>query len=125
MRIASLALLLFASASPQLPANAQESPSPATTPQCVTDPAQITDENCYKPPMSNLVSALLQAGVGHIKTSVHITYDEKGYITTAKLNRSTRDRNLDAAIVEWAKHMKLMPGSAGEGDWPLDFSLGR
>jgi hypothetical protein len=124
MRIASLLLLALGSLL-QSPANARESPSPATSPQCVTDPAQITDENCYKPPMSNLVSALLQAGIGHIKTSVHITYNEKGYITTAKLNRSTRDRNLDAAIVEWAKHMKLMPGNAGEGDWPLDLSLGR
>jgi hypothetical protein len=54
-----------------------------------------------------------------------MAYDGKGHITSAELNRSTRNRNLDTAIVEWAKHMKLMPGNAGEGDWPLDFSLGR
>ena len=55
--------------------------------------------------------------------AVHIAFDQKGYVTSATLNRSTRDKDFDAAIVEWAKGMKLMPGSAGEGDLPLDFNI--
>ena len=122
MRIESLVLLVLGSLL-QSPANAQESPSPATAPQCVTDPAQITDENCYKPPMSQILPFLMRTGRHHIATSVHIAYDEKGYVTSTSLNRSTRDKDLDAAIVEWAKGMKLMPGTAGEGDLPLDFNI--
>ena len=120
MRIASL-VLLVAGAMLQLPAHAQESAS--ATPQCVTDPAQVTDENCYKPPMSRLLPFLMRTGRHKIATSVHIAYDEKGYVTSATLNRSTRDKDFDAAIIEWAKGMKLMPGAAGEGDLPLDFNI--
>ena len=122
MRIAGL-VLLIAGASLQLPAHAQES-MPAA-PQCVTDPAQVTDENCYKPPMSLLVPFFMHTGRRKISTSVHITYDGKGRVTAATLNQSTRDKKFDAAIVEWAKLMKLMPGAAGEGDLPLDFSVDR
>ena len=122
MRIAGL-VLVVAGAVLQFPAPAQESAS--ATPQCVTDPAQVTDENCYKPPMSQLLPFLMRVGRHQITTSVHIAYDEKGYVTSATLNRSTRDKAFDAAIVEWAKLMKLMPGAAGEGDLPLDFSVDR
>lgn len=120
MRIASL-VLLVASAMLQFPVHAQESAS--ATPQCVADPAQVTDENCYKAPMSLLISAFTQAGVRSIKTSVHITYDDIGHVTSATLNRSTRNKKLDAAIVEWAKLNKLMPGAAGEGDLPIEISI--
>ena len=122
MRIASL-VLVVAGAVLQFPAPAQESAS--ATPQCVTDPAQVTDETCYKPPISQLLPFLMRVGRHQITTSGHIAYDEKGYVTSATLNRSTRDKAFDAAIVEWAKLMKLMPGAAGEGDLPLDFSVDR
>ncbi len=120
MRIASL-VLLVASATLLLPVHAQESAS--ATPQCVTNPAQVTDENCYKPPMSLLVAFFMHTGRHKITTSVHIAHDDKGYVTSATLNQSTRDKNFDAAIIEWAQHVKLMPGTAGEGDLPLDFNI--
>ena len=120
MRIASL-VLLIAAASLRYQAHAQEAPS--ATPQCVADVSQITDENCYKAPMSPIISAFTQAGMSSIKTSVHLRYDDKGYITAATLNRSTKNKKLDAAIVEWAKLNKLMPGAAGEGDLPVEIGI--
>jgi len=120
MRIAGIALLIAGLL--QFSAHAQE-PASTTTPQCVSDSAQVTEENCYKPPMSLLVPFFMHTGRHRITTSVHIAYDEKGYVTSATLNRSTRNKDFDAAIIEWAKNMKLMPGTAGEGDLPLDFNI--
>lgn len=117
MRIAALAVLVASA----LPLHAQESPS-EPAPQCVADPAQITDDNCYKPPMSAIVLAFTQANLHGIDTSVHLTYDEKGYVTSATLNRSTHSKRLDNAIVEWARMIKLMPGTAGENDMPVAIS---
>jgi len=52
------------------------------------------------------------------------TRDERGHVTAA-LDRSTRDEDFDAAIVEWAGSMKLMPGTPGDGHLPLDLSIDR
>lgn len=120
MRIASLVLLVVG-ASLQLPVHAQES-TPAT-PQCVTDPTQVTNESCYRPPMSLLTPFFIRTGRHKVSTSVHMTYDDQGHVTSATLNQSTRDKKFDAAIVEWAKLNKLMPGAAGEGDLPLEFNI--
>jgi TonB family protein len=135
MRIAIFVLLL-ASAS-LLPAHAQDSTSltaqPATNAtqelklpseaQCVTDLKQVTDDNCYKPPMSILIHFFARTGLSKVSTSVHMTYDEKGRVTSAALNRSTGNKTFDQAIVDWTKFIKLMPGPASEGDLPIDFSL--
>ncbi|GAA5010581.1 hypothetical protein FNZ56_01395 [Pseudoluteimonas lycopersici] len=121
MRIASLVLLVIGSLL-QSTANAQESQLPSLA-QCVTDQAQVTEENCYKPPMLIVLREFTQSHLRSIDTSVHLAYDERGHITSATLNQSTNRKRLDNAIIEWAKLIKLMPGQAGEGDLPIEIGI--
>ena len=52
--------------------------------------------------------------------SLTLTYRADGTVSDASVSTSSRDRNVDRAAANWAKRIKLCPGSAGTGVLPLE-----
>ena len=49
-----------------------------------------------------------------------LAFQADGTVTSAEVQQSSRDRNVDRAAQSWARRIKLCPGAPGSGVLPLD-----
>ena len=76
-----------------------------------------------RPSLAPVMSAFMGSRQSEISTRVYVTYDASGNILEARLDPTTRDRNLDKAIKAWAHKVKITPQATGGTGWfPIDLS---
>ena len=67
-----------------------------------------------------IIDALRRTRLDGLSTRIKLDFDADGKVIDAALLESTGNENLDAAILKWARGVKLKPGSpAGAGVLPM------
>lgn len=92
---------------------AQDPASPPAAGAPVAAPATIAWESTERPPMRSLIDALRRTRLDGLSTRIKLDFDADGKVKDASLLESTGNENLDAAILEWARGVKLKPGAPG------------
>jgi hypothetical protein len=101
-----------------LPVLAQDSAPPAGE--------ELMMESCAKKPYKDyLHHAIMAYGLTQVSTHVLVKYDADGRILDAKVEPSTRNRNLDVAIARWSRQIKLRSGAPGTGWFPIEMNQSR
>lgn len=122
----SIALLIAAPACVS-PARAAEpaAAEPVATGAVAAAPGEIpeitTARLAYKPPVRPLQVAIARSNTNSARAEVLLSYDAAGTVTDARLRQSSGDASIDAAVLAWAREVKLKPGEAGQGTVPLEF----
>jgi TonB family protein len=114
-----LSLMLFA----LLAGTAQDPPAPPPPPatgEAAAPLATIAWESTIRPPMRGVIDALRRTRLDGLSAQIKLGFDADGNVIDAALLESTGNQNLDAAILKWAREVKLKPGSpAGTGVLPM------
>ena len=98
--------------------------APPAAPQGPTrDSNDLRASICSQPSMAQLQSAVARA---RINTTMRLTlsFQADGTVTDVQVAQSSRDRNVDRAAQNWARRIKLCPGSAGTGNLPMELKSG-
>ena len=99
---------------------AQDPPAPPATGDPFAPLATIAWESTDRPPMRGIIDALKRTGLDGLSARIKLTTDADGKVIDAALLESTGNENLDAAILKWAREVKLKPGApAGTGVLPM------
>jgi hypothetical protein len=114
--VRKIALLLVFLVSP-MAVLAQEAETTPPAPEITA--AQIE----FRPPMNEVLTAFHRSGLGSAATTVSVAYDDSGNVTAAKLQKPTRSRTLDAAILVWAARVKIKARESGLGSLPINFEM--
>lgn len=111
-----MSVLLYA----LLAGTAQDPPAPPGTGDPVAPLATIAWESTERPSMRGIIDALRRTRLDGLSTRIKLDVDADGKVIDAALLESTGNENLDAAILKWARGVKLKPGSpAGAGVLPM------
>lgn len=92
---------------------AQDPPAPTGTGDPVAPLATIPWESTERPPMRGIIDALKRTRLDGLSTRIRLDFDAGGKVIDAALLESTGNENLDAAILKWARDVKLKPGTPG------------
>ena len=92
---------------------AQDPPAPPGTGDPVAPLATMAWEATERLRMRGIVEALKRTTLDGLSTRIKLGFDAEGKVIDAVLLESTGNENLDAAILKWAKDVKLKPGSPG------------
>ena len=92
---------------------AQDPAAPPAAGAPVAPLATIAWESTDKPPMRGIIDALKRTRLDGLSTRIRLDFDADGKVIDAALLESTGNENLDAAILKWARDVKLKPGSPG------------
>ena len=92
---------------------AQDPAAPPGTGDPVAPLATIAWESTERPPMRGIIDALKRTRLDGLSTRIKLDFDADGKVIDAALLESTGNENLDAAILKWARDVKLKPGSPG------------
>ncbi|MBX3714178.1 MAG: TonB family protein [Lysobacter sp.] len=76
-----------------------------------------------RPPMKDLTHTFVKTGRRSASLEVAVEYSADGTVTHAEVIRSSGNAVLDKAAIEWARHVRLRPGTAGRGRLPFTFGL--
>jgi TonB family protein len=96
------------------------SPPPPVTGEAAAPLATIAWESTIRPPMRGVIDALRRTRLDGLSAQIKLDFDADGKVIDAALLESTGDEKLDAAILKWAREVKLKPGSpAGTGVLPM------
>lgn len=96
------------------------SPPPPATGEAAAPLATIAWESTIRPPMRGVIDALRRTRLDGLSAQIKLDFDADGKVIDAALLESTGDEKLDAAILKWAREVKLKPGSpAGTGVLPM------
>lgn len=109
-------LIVFAFASAHV--SAQQSPTPATPakPASTQPRASIVS----RPSIEPVQQAFLASRIRSVRPVLVIDYDASGVPTGFRLDPPSGNAELDAAIIEWGRQVRLSPGKAGTGRLPFD-----
>lgn len=118
-RIRFVRSLLMASLALGAMAHAQAVPPPPPPPS--PDAGDIRVSLLWRPSLEPVHAAFKASGLRVAEPVLLITYDADGRPTNIDVVKSSRHRDLDRAIVEWAKQVRLATKVAGSGRIP--FSL--
>jgi TonB family protein len=103
---------------------AQDPAAPPAAGDPVAPLATIAWESTERPPMRGIIEALKRTRLDGLSTQIKLGFDADGKVTDATLLESTGNENLDAAILKWARDVKLKRGSPG-GSGVLPMTLMR
>jgi outer membrane biosynthesis protein TonB len=78
----------------------------------------------FKPPLDKIFARAVRYGHS-VSTSVNVTYDRDGNVLAVKLDKTTGDKSLDKAILDWAALAKIQADGAGSGALPIKIRIGR
>ena len=92
---------------------AQDPPTPTGAGDPVAPLATIAWEATERPHMRGIIDALRRTRLDGLSTRIKLDFDADGKVVDAVLLESTGNQNLDAAILKWARDVKLKPGSPG------------
>jgi outer membrane biosynthesis protein TonB len=103
-------------------AHAQMPPPPPPPPP----PASSADSDARvsilsKPSLEPVQAAFRASGLRAAEPVLLISYDADGWPTDVGVVRSSRNRDLDRAIIEWAKQIRIATKEAGSGRIPFTF----
>jgi protein TonB len=79
---------------------------------------------CFKPSDAPLAQAIGRSGMEQAEVDVTVTFGADGTITDANVTRSSRNRDIDRAALQWARRAKLCPGAPGQGRIPFRLRAG-
>lgn len=119
-RIRFVRSLLMASLAVGAMVHAQAVPPPPPPPAS-PDAGDIRVSILSRPSLEPVQAAFKASGLRVAEPVLLITYDADGRPTDIDVVKSTRHRDLDRAIVEWAKQVRLATTSAGRGRIPFSF----
>jgi protein TonB len=98
-------------------------PAPPAPPAAPVGPTRdLNDLNssiCSKPSLAPLQSAVSRARIVAVMR-LTLTFTADGTVTDVQVTQSSRDRTVDRAAQNWARRVKLCPGSPGTGVLALD-----
>ena len=92
---------------------AQDPPAATATGDPAAPLATIAWEATERPPMRGMIDALKRTRLDELSTRIKLTWGADGKVTDATLLESTGNENLDAAILKWARDVKLKQGAPG------------
>lgn len=92
---------------------AQDPTAPPATGDPVAPLATIAWESTERPPMRGIIEALKRTRLDGLSARIKLGFDADGKVIDAALLESTGNENLDAAILKWARDVKLKAGSPG------------
>lgn len=107
-----------------LAGTAQDPPAPPGTGGAVAPLETIAWESTVRPPMRGIIDALKRTRLDGLSARIKLGFDADGKVIDAALLESTGNENLDAAILKWARDVRLKPGSSG-GTGVLQMTLMR
>jgi TonB family protein len=111
---------------PSSPLPAQTTPAGASaaeaSPAAVPPTIEIRSL-AFKPSMHPLFRAAAASARGRASAELEVDYDATGTVTAIRMIRPSGSRALDAAVLAWARDMRLQPGTAGTGRLPFDFTV--
>ena len=98
----------------------RDPPAPPGPGEAVAPLATIAWESTERPPMRGIIDALKRTRLDGLSARIKLTTDADGKVIDAALLESTGNENLDAAILKWAREVRLKPGApAGTGVLPM------
>lgn len=113
----AIACLSLSSALSSTAALAQQTPPPAPPKPANTQPrASIVS----RPSIEPVQQAFLASRIRSVRPVLVIDYDASGVPTGFRLDPPSGNAELDAAIIEWGRQVRLTPGKAGTGRLPFD-----
>ena len=106
---------------PPSPMSPPGTPPPLPVPR---NPDDLRSAICVMPSRTPMMSAheALPAAVRPERVVIRVRYEDDGAMSEVRLERSSGDRALDAAVLAWARRVRLCPGvGPGEGKIPFEF----
>jgi len=86
--------------------------------------AEIKSEQfAVKPSLEPVHRAVAAAGFDDANAVLALAYDAAGRVTDVQMLRSSGSIAVDAAIIDWTKHLLFKPGTAGYGRLPFSFKV--
>ncbi|MFZ5638285.1 MAG: hypothetical protein ACOY82_17040 [Pseudomonadota bacterium] len=89
----------------------------AAAPEIKSLPA---DRIALRPPLQPLSQALGAAGASSARYEFLLFFDAQGRVIDASIAAGARNDAVDRAAIEWARQVRLKPGSAGAGRLSVD-----
>lgn len=109
-------------APPPSPMSAPGTPSPPPAPR---DPEDLRSAICVMPSRTPMLSAhdALPAAARPGRVVIRVRYGDDGSMSEVWIDRSSGAPALDAAVLAWARRVRLCPGQGpGEGNLPMEFN---
>jgi TonB family protein len=106
---------------PPSPMSPPGTPPPPPVPR---NPEDLRNAICVMPSRTPMLSAqeALPAAARPQRVVVRVRHEDDGSMYEVRLDRSSGDRALDAAVLAWARRVRLCPGrGTGEGKLPIEF----
>jgi protein TonB len=95
-------------------------PAPPAAPQGPTrDANDLRASICSQPSLAPLQSAVARARI-NTEMRLSLTFQADGTVTDVSVAQSSRNRDVDRAAQQWARRIKLCPGSPGSGILPMN-----
>jgi periplasmic protein TonB len=98
--------------------------SPPGIPTYPRNPEDLRSAVCMRPSRAPLMAAhaALPKEAQPQRVVVLVRYEDDGSMSEVRIERSSGDRTLDAAVLAWARRVRLCPGRGpGEGKLPIEF----
>lgn len=96
-------------------------PVPPPTPR---DPEDLSRSICVRPAMKPLIETYnrLSKDGRPQRVVVWVRYENDGSLSDVRIERASEIEALDAAVLTWARRVRLCPGvGPGEGKIPIEF----
>lgn len=77
----------------------------------------------FRPPLSTVHDAVASAGIADATAQLMLAYDADGRVTEVQVIDSSGSLSIDAAIRNWATHVRLKTTAAGAGRLPFSFKV--
>jgi TonB family protein len=108
----------------EIPAPPPAPPGQPVPPQPPRDPEDLSRSICVKPALKPLIEtyhALSKDGRPQ-RVVLWVRYVDDGSLTDVRIERASDIEALDAAVLTWARRVRLCPGfGPGEGKIPIEF----
>lgn len=107
---------------PPSPMSPPGTPPPPAVPR---NPEDLRSAICVMPSRTPISSAheALPAAARPERVVIRVRYEDDGAMSEVRLEHSSGDRALDAAVLAWARRVRLCPGQGpGEGKLPMEFN---
>lgn len=88
-----------------------------------TFPEIKSEQFAVRPSMQPISRAVAAANFDDASAVLALAYDAAGRVTEVQMLRSSGSIAVDAAIIDWTRHLLLKPGAAGYGRLPFSFKV--
>lgn len=77
----------------------------------------------FRPPLATIHDAVASAGIADAAAQLMLAYDADGRVTEVQVIDSSGSLAIDAAIRNWATHVRVKTTAAGAGRLPFSFTV--